>query len=187
MQIYNFLKFFHTYYCVIFFLLVLCTCSTKAEKVLASPLITNWGNWGPWEFCPSGTFATGMQLQTQPPQGFFKDDRGLTGIRLFCNKYGKNDGSHPIKSSTDNVGNWGRKYNCNGFMTGFQLRSEKARSFFVDDTAANNLRMFCDHNGNLFQQGGGTNNGKWTDKQLCGRYEAVCGIRTQVEKAYSGN
>lgn len=140
-----------------------------------------------WEYCPPGSFVTGMQLHVQSPQGLFKDDRSLTGIRLFCNHYGVKGDNFTIKSSLDTVGYWGTKYYCRGMMTGFQLRSEPYRSFLVDDTAANNLRMFCDGDKVSFKQGDGNSFGSWTSKQLCEPNEAICGISTQVDWSNSSN
>lgn len=126
-----------------------------------------------------------MQLYTQPSQGFFKDDRGLTGIRLFCNPFGERTTSHEIKSSVDNVGDWGNEYFCQGLMTGFQLRTEKYRHWFIDDTATNNVRMFCDHNDSSFAKGDGTAFGTWTEARFCSNHEAICGIKTQIDTDFS--
>lgn len=52
---------------------------------------TNWGDWGPEQFCPEGTFAKGFRLKVQRWQGGevsggYGDDTSLNTIELICAK-----------------------------------------------------------------------------------------------------
>lgn len=65
------------------------------------------------------------------------------------------------------------------------MRSEMYQTILIDDTAANNLRMFC--NDGSQREGDGTNFGRWTQEKFCGPREVICGIRTQVDHSDSCN
>ncbi|CAL8100762.1 unnamed protein product [Orchesella dallaii] len=168
---------------VTFFIILACHNGNlvTSERILTSPRVTAWGKWGKWEYCPAGYYVNGMQLHSESHRGTFLDDRGLTGIRLFCNAYGQNTQNYKIYSQVDTVGSWGRTYFCEGLMTGFQLRSEAFQSIIIDDTAGNNLRMYCDQSQSHNKEGDGTSFGTWTAKQLCSPREAICGISTQID------
>jgi len=59
------------------------------------------------------------------------------------------------------------------------LRSEPHQDN-LDDTAANNLRIYCSGSKG-FLQGGGLHWGEWTALQQCPYGYAICGLRTQVQ------
>lgn len=50
-----------------------------------------------------------------------------------------------ISSSVGNYGEWRSVYLClgNSYATEFQLRSEPNQGMFIDNTAANNLNLYC--------------------------------------------
>ena len=48
---------------------------------------TDWGQYGPYEYCTNGTYVSGFTQKVLPPQGKGigrNDDLGMTGIRLTC-------------------------------------------------------------------------------------------------------
>lgn len=174
--------FWQIWACCITLLLTTVTAnevSVDGNTTLESPQVTSWGTWGQWEFCPSGSYVSGMQLKTEEYQGAFSDDSALNGIRLYCGPIGGiTDYSKPITSSVGASGEYSRQFMCNGPATGFQLRSEKDLGWYNDDTAASNLRLYCDGKA---VEGDGVSWGDWTAVQNCPAKSAICGIRTQVE------
>lgn len=157
---------------------------------LESPRITDWGEWGEFDSCPENTFVRGMRLKTEPAQGP-GDDTALNGISFMCGVLGEpqkilHSLSRQIHSSTGKWGTWGASYECpESYAVGFQLRSEE-RQNGQDDTAANNLRIFCsnsDPNNANYLEGSGLSWGEWTDTRFCEYGSAICAIRTQVEAA----
>lgn len=48
----------------------------------------------------------------------------------------------------------------------------------LDDSGANNLRLFC---GYELLLGNGHDSGNWTEPQHCDSKQALCGLATQVE------
>eukprot|EP00727_Mastigamoeba_balamuthi_P005611 m51a1_g167 putative cysteine proteinase rd19a-like (510) ;mRNA; f:540397-542123 len=98
-----------------------------------------WGIWGALGLCPSGTFATGFQTQSEPVQGA-GDDTAANGVRLLC-------GNSYTPGPTSLVGPWGTwdtAYGCppGYYLTDFQLMVEKPVGA-GDDTAANRMRVRC--------------------------------------------
>lgn len=196
-QIYKFFTSKLFFFCLIVLLLINsyhCN-SNRPNRVLQSPLLTDWGEWGRWENCPLGTFVIGMQLKVESKQQIIHDDTGLNGIRFICssllsNVFSANNkiDDYPInnnyiestiESCVGPFGSWRSLYYCNnGVVIGFQLRSEPPQGK-ADDTAANNLRIICS-DGEIIQ-GEGTNWGYWTWNQKCPKRTAICALQTQVE------
>lgn len=77
-------------------------------------------------------------------------------------------------------------------VIGFQLRQEKNQKG-GDDTAANNLKMFCEDGSVLitewFTDSMGYSNklenpptwGDWTERKNCPSGQVICGFRVQIE------
>eukprot|EP00727_Mastigamoeba_balamuthi_P005622 m51a1_g168 putative cysteine proteinase rd19a-like (3682) ;mRNA; r:545786-559930 len=141
-----------------------------------------WGIWGALGLCPSGTFATGFQTQSEPVQGA-GDDTAANGVRLLC-------GNSYTPGPTSLVGPWGTwdtAYGCppGYYLTDFQLMVESPVGS-GDDTAANRMRVRCrKEDGTLFPLLGESNSktswGAWTQWYSCPIGYAVVGIRTRVE------
>lgn len=164
---------------VVAFFLVGKTWSQSLE--LRSPQITNWGDWALFDDCPDGEFITGMQLKTQSYQGGLKDDSALNGIKFFCGSLGSKSNQVSVLSGEGSLGDFGQEYFCEGAATGFQLRSEKYQTVFADDTAANNIRLFCNSNSSTLVEGDGLGFGDWTAAQGCFKKQALCGYSSQVD------
>jgi len=173
-------------------LLALSFGLSNSTVVLDSPRITNWGDWGIWERCSPGEFVVGMRLKTERiTYSVTGDNTGLNGIQFFCAKPGDIiSGRKFITSSYANWGTWGSTYQCpgkKGVATGFQLRSESSKGAFLglvrfDDTAGNNLRIFCNGSKSPIE-GDGNSWGSWTASMQCFAHQAICGLRTQIEWA----
>lgn len=149
---------------------------------ITSPPITDWGVWGRFERCPNGTYVQGFQLRTQKFQGPFVDDTAVNSIRLYCGEP-FNPNTPAITSGQGNLGDWGSVYSCYpGFINGFQLRVEPNLNS-GDDTATNNLRVFCSNQGdpNQYIEGDGLSFGIWGETRRCFSDQAFCGLQTQIE------
>ncbi|CAG7824492.1 unnamed protein product [Allacma fusca] len=175
-----------------------CIASAIAEVVLiASPRITDFGEWGQYEECPPGMFVYGFQMKVEPFQGqAWYDDTALNAIYLLCvppayrrdtYEFLSQDPSTrafaKISSLEGDRGYFRAVWECpHGFFAkGFELKSAKARGWAYDDTAANNMKLLCTNG--LLMEGDGEKDGNWTGLQTCPRTLLVCGIQTQVELA----
>ncbi len=165
-----------------FFLAIICFTTSRlfAEQVLYSPEFTNWGVWGEFENCSEGVFVKGFQVKKETWVGPTWDDTSLNGIRFYC---GAMVDERYVTSSEGSWGKWGNKYTCgDGYVVGFQLRVEKGNLIDADETATNNLRIFCsNHAPGAFIEADGERWGNWTASRICGPDEGVCGIQTQVQ------
>jgi len=154
--------------------------SLAADLIIESPITTDWGDWHPWENCSSGQYVHGMRLKTEEYQGILEDDTALNGIRLYCDYPGSWGNQRYITSAESLWGYWGNDYFCYGPVTGFQIRSEPYLGS-GDDTATNNVRIFCNDNRDDYIQGDGTDYGFWTNARHCNTRQAFCGISVQIE------
>jgi len=158
--------------------------SDREGYIISSPRVTNWGVWGDYAQCSPGEKVVGMRLKTEAYQSR-RDDTALNAIQLLCAKSGSHEYT-TIKSLEGGWGDWGRTFYCanDGQVKGFQLRSE-AYQGNGDDTAANNLRVFCTSSPEMIE-GDGQDWGSWSERQDCLNGQAVTGFRTQVEP-YQGS
>jgi hypothetical protein len=165
--------------------------------IIESPNDTNWGVWGVWERCPFGRYAQALQVKTEAYQGAFTDDAAVTGIRFYCGDPA-NASTTIISSSVSSWGDWGKVYICrsddrpvppDGLITGFQLRVEKPLSV-GDDTAANNIRVYCNYPGlgvaEQTKEADGLTFGEWQDNRKCNSNQGICAVETQVEPYFDG-
>ena len=146
---------------------------------IESPKVTNFGTWGPEEFCANGSDVTGFRLKVQTDQGIL-DDTALNAIELHCTPQEGSEGERHVIISKEGIkGNWGTILECpvGTYVDGFQMRSEELTAF--DNTAANNVQLFCSDGSVL--EGVGMDWGDWTGPLHCPRDMKVCGLRTQVE------
>lgn len=151
------------------------------DVILRSPEVTNFGGWHAWEYCPLGTYVVGMQLKTERYGGVFYDDTSLNGVKLYCAAVGYRHTNVTVKSGINVRGSFRNSFFCEGVATGFQLKSEAYQTVFADDTAGNNLRFYCNNQGNKLIEGDGEGFGDWTRAQHCYNKQALCGVQTQVE------
>jgi len=60
-----------------------------SEKILESPQVSNFGDWGQWDRCPEGEYVVGFQLRTEAWLGPLLDDTALNGIYYYCEAPGE--------------------------------------------------------------------------------------------------
>lgn len=87
------------------------------------------------------------------------DDTCLNSIKFYCGYPSPSGPGQPIDTITSlegNWGKWGQIFWCDGlgYARGFTLQSEEANTAFLDETAANNLRILCSE-GTQFIEGDG--------------------------------
>jgi len=128
-----------------------------------------------------------MQLKTEAYRGVFADDTALNGIKFYCSEVGFRNQNVSIGSGVNHRGSFGKDSFCEGVATGFQLRSEAYQTVFADDTAANNLRLFCNDRRDGGIESDGLGFGDWTAPQECFSKQAICGIQTQVEMEHGNS
>jgi len=148
------------------------------QFLLYSDNVTNWGDWPQAiSMCPEGTYAQGFQIKNEGFQGP-ADDTAMNGLRLYC---GTSEAAPSITSLEGGWGGWGANYFCanGGFINGFQMRLESPDQ--PDDTAANNIRVYCSTNAVVPIEGDGGPYGDWRGTHKCGNQYGVCGLMTQVE------
>ncbi|KAK7131679.1 hypothetical protein R3I94_016714 [Phoxinus phoxinus] len=99
--------------------------------------VGRWGKWTDIKWCPSG-FLTAFQLRVQSNQGI-EDDTAANNIRFNCS-----GGSLPHGDGTD-WGEWGNwSPTCMGRgICGLKTRVEEPQGFEGDDTALNDVLMYC--------------------------------------------
>lgn len=81
----------------------------------------------------------GFALRVQPPQrGLLSDEVAATSARFACS-----DG-HVLEGPESAWGQWGSwSPQCPRAVCGIQTRQEPSRGLKRDDTALNDLRLFC--------------------------------------------
>jgi len=154
---------------------------SECQVIISLPQYTFFGGWYEWEYCPSNHYVNAFKLKVEHEQGEFVDDTALNGIKFYCGKIGEEFNPNiSITSKVGNWGQWGNIFKCLdlSIATGLQLRSERYQGIF-DDTAANNLKMFCLDG--IRHEGDGTRWGRWSPLMTCPPKTAICGFRTQVE------
>merc|ERR1712168_665963 len=142
-----------------------------------------WGDWGPTEFCPEGSYATGFEIKVEEPQRVRRgDDTAMNGIKLYCRSAADDTETAQITSTVYKWGDWLGVHNCRStYLNAFQLRVETPQRTRVinDDTAANDMNMKCIDEELL--EGHGGHWGVWSGWQTCPEGRAICGLQTKVE------
>ena len=134
-------------------------------------------------FCPPGTWAVGFNQRVQEPQGS-GDDTALNSVYLLC---ADADGHYVdnARSYDGLFGTWALTTICEGplnFLNCFNIRLERSIPF-IDDTAANDVKMTC-ANGEVLSAGNGGKRGIWGTQSCCPERTAICG-RFCLEASYN--
>jgi len=154
---------------------------TDYVATIYSPVVTNWGTWHPAAYCATGMFAIGLQLRTEKKQGDNSDDTALNSVKLLCAPLGATTVYEDIMSYEGLWGDWGTRSICpDSIVTGFTLRSESSSSGGSDNTAANNVKMYCSNR--METEMDGRDWGSYTQRQVCPTGSGVCGIAIQYKE-----
>jgi hypothetical protein len=145
-----------------------------------------WGEWGPWQHCPSNSYADAFRIRVQPPQGS-GDDTALNGIQLLCRDRFTTDLTATIASSQGTLGDWSHVSVCvDGLLAAYRLKVETPMA--GDNTAANSLMMACRSlAGAVTWQVPSLQGpwGTWRPAASAPSNTAICGIQTRVEPRQS--
>ena len=135
--------------------------------------MTNYGTWSQTQFCP--TYAIGYNVKIQAPLKV-GDNTALNEIKLICS-----DGS-VLYSTSMPWGEYGQDVRCpqNVRLNGFKMKSEAPQGPFVDDTAANAVKMYCENNSEISNQYEGSW-GRWGNMIKCPINTYICGFRARVD------
>ncbi|TOF85926.1 hypothetical protein CGJ15_25430, partial [Vibrio parahaemolyticus] len=143
---------------------------------------TYWGFWGSTDSCPNGSYAYGFEIRLEDQLGLGEDDTSVNAIQLFCRTP---EGVHTaeVTSSEMTWGSWTGSHHCDaGFITGYDLKSHPDEGAIGDNTAANALRMYCNHSTTDYLEAPGNKWGDWLGPSFCRSNMAVCGIMTLVQE-----
>ncbi|XP_042664409.1 vitelline membrane outer layer protein 1 homolog [Tyto alba] len=117
-------------------------CSRGGDPTTGYTVESHSGRWGRWSetrWCPHRGGLVGFALRVQAPQrGLLRDEVAATSARFVCS-----DG-YVLEGPGSPWGQWGGwSPRCPGAVCGIQTRQDPARGLKRDDTALNDLRLFC--------------------------------------------
>ncbi|XP_068805671.1 vitelline membrane outer layer protein 1 homolog [Struthio camelus] len=117
-------------------------CSPRGARDGGSAVESQSGRWGRWSeprWCPHQGHLVGFALQVQAPQHrLLSDQVAATNARFACSDGQVLEGPGP------EWGEWGSwSPPCPRAVCGIQTRQESPRGLKRDDTALNDLRLFC--------------------------------------------
>jgi len=156
-----------------------------ADKILASERVTDFGEWGGWEYCPPNTYVVGLELKIEELKS--GDNTGLNAIRLFCARVEDTTKVVKIITSTEGpAGTYkGPRFCETSLAKGFLFIAEEKLS--GDLIGASNLKLLCSNDVEVEGGGGDLNFGKEYLPKRCRRFQAICGLRTRVDTRNGGN
>ncbi|XP_075037375.1 vitelline membrane outer layer protein 1 homolog [Mixophyes fleayi] len=111
-----------------------CFDNNNREATIQST-VAQWGSWGSMVKCNSG-YVVSFQIKVEPNQ-FVGDDTALNNIKIQCSN---GEQLEPKGDPWGSYSLWSGK--CNSGGCGIQTKVEKPQAF-GDDTAVNDVRMFC--------------------------------------------
>ncbi|NWQ79622.1 VMO1 protein, partial [Columbina picui] len=108
-----------------------------APTIFSPP--SRWGQWSEPQWCPHQGRLVGFALRVQPPHHeVLLDEVAATSARFICS-----DG-HVLEGPGSAWGQWGGwSPQCPRAVCGIQTRQDPAWGLKRDDTALNDLRLFC--------------------------------------------
>jgi hypothetical protein len=152
------------------------TISISARYIKSSRTIRYLGHWGTWakefEQCNEG-YVVSFSQKVEKWQGE-GDDTALNGICLYCS-----DGKK-ICSKVGQWGTWAKSGTCPAGFNGANFKVERPLGTREDDTAANQLELYCS-SGGTFKTSNAANWGDWMGKMSCASGQKICGIKTRLE------
>ena len=173
-----------------------CFKDFGSVKKLSPHVYASWGDFTTPAFCEGNQLATGFKFEWEPHQGSGDDTFG-NGFYMYCNA--RNDDTSGAMKTIGGSGPWPERYqifDCkNGYyLYGIQLNSEGGQGGGLrnsgDDTALNNVRMWCRNpiNGHEYQlgQANAPTDGKWSTRVNCPTYYGMMGVQLQIEPKQGG-
>lgn len=165
------------------------------NRAISSATIQWKGRWGSfpsspnfrYDICPDNSFVYGYRLRSESSQGQ-GDDTAINDIELYCRRPNSNTVTRKIWSDYRTLGSWSSDAFCQGNdnpVVGFDVREEGSQGS-GDDTAINDIDLYCNNGGKYISAPVKANWGSWKPVQRCPSGQAVVGILTQVEPSQGG-
>jgi len=133
----------------------------------------HFGKWGEFKKCEEG-YAVAFSQKVEKYQGK-GDDTALNGICLYCSDGGK------ICGKESRWGTWAKSGTCSAGFNKANFKVERHLGNGKDDTAANELRLYCSSNGSEFRTSNAGQWGDWQGQMSCAPGQKICGLKTRVE------
>lgn len=145
-----------------------------------------WGDWGPKEFCPDGSFVHAFDTKYETFSD--TDETGLNAVKLFCSTPAHHDTGY-VTSVIGQYGDWQGMRICDkGFATGMRGQVVPEQGIFTDDLAVVNLELSCNYgNETLVGVDHTSDLGVWSAQTACAAGSAVCGLEVRYEKPSVGD
>jgi len=112
----------------------------KAWEANITSTVQKWGSWKGRRTCYRG-FLTAVRMRTERNRGIFMDDTAANDLEMECNWSPKGR----LKGGGTYWGKWSSWEECpqGRIICGIQTRVEDGLPIYEDDTALNDVRMFC--------------------------------------------
>lgn len=111
---------------------------------LPARVTSDGGDFGTWrgeKTCPVPEYIRKFSLRVEPDQGDLGDDTAVGDMKVICTNYPENE----IEGEGEEWGFWGPWAECppDTAVCGLQTRLEPYKGVMDDDTALNDIRVFC--------------------------------------------
>ncbi|XP_044306692.1 vitelline membrane outer layer protein 1 homolog [Varanus komodoensis] len=117
-------------------------CSTEQTSHIMYTIESKVGDFGHWSgvrWCPRNGVLQSFQLQVEPEQGALYDDTAVNNIKFRCsNGVILEESGGPFGAYSE----WSKPC-LNGGICGIQTKQEPYQGPVKDDTALNDVRLFC--------------------------------------------
>ena len=127
--------------------------------------------WGNWDYCPSGTYARGIESKLDTTNSFWHDKEGMTGVGIRCSDGG-------FKTSSQTSGGWTGMKETSSALTGGELKYKDK------GLGATGVRGLTCDSGETLDPPPLWNEGWWKGKKRCPANTVVVGIRTRVDRSW---
>ncbi|NXW90650.1 VMO1 protein, partial [Alopecoenas beccarii] len=116
-----------------------CSCDKDPGGYAIESQSGRWGQWSEVQWCPHRGRLVGFALEVQPPHhDLLGDEVAATNARFLCS-----DG-HILEGPASVRGQWGGwSPQCPRGVCGIRTRQDPPWGLKRDDTALNDLRLFC--------------------------------------------
>jgi len=149
---------------------------SRDRYVKSSRTIKYMGHFGEWasdfEQCNEG-YVVSFSQKVEQNQGR-RDDTALNGICLYCS-----DGKK-ICSKVGRYGTWAKSGTCSAGFNKANFKLERHLGNGKDDTAANELVLYCS-SGGAYRTSNAGEWGDWQGLMSCASGQKICGLKTRVE------
>ncbi|XP_042863969.1 vitelline membrane outer layer protein 1 homolog [Penaeus japonicus] len=101
----------------------------------------DFGTWRGEKACPVPEYIKKFSLRVEPDQGDLGDDTAVDDVKVICTNYPEDE----MVGGGENWGAWGPWAECppDTAVCGLQTRLEPYMGVMDDDTALNDIRVFC--------------------------------------------